>query len=338
MKKDKIFIGVVAILVLFSLSAFAQNKTAALIVNSDLMPNGFDKAMHDRLETIGYNVKVVPSTDIPSWFDVDSVNACDLLLISESIGSSSADPFIGTTTPVMHNEAYGWDNWHATIGASITWQNVGDVDIVNDTHPIAVEAGVSAGSVSFFDPATGTTTDYVSALAPGAEIIAQTTISQDYALIFTIDEGAELADNSLAPARFAGFSIPADLAVSYTASNMTDDAWALWEATIKWLTDASVNVDDKSVAATPAQFELAQNYPNPFNPRTKIEFSISKKAKVKLEVFDIKGGTVAILLDEVRTPGNYSAEFNGSNLSSGFYVYKLTADNISFSKKMLLLK
>ena len=88
MKKDKIFIGVVAILVLFSLSAFAQNKTAALIVNSDLMPNGFDKAMHDRLETIGYNVKVVPSTDIPSWFDVDSANAYDLLLISESISSS----------------------------------------------------------------------------------------------------------------------------------------------------------------------------------------------------------------------------------------------------------
>ena len=94
----------------------------------------------------------------------------------------------------------------------------------------------------------------------------------------------------------------------------------------------------ESAGLVPAEFTLEQNYPNPFNPTTKIEFSISKKAKVKLEVFDIKGGTVAILLDEVRTPGNYSVEFNGSNLSSGFYVYKLTTDNDTFSRKMLLLK
>ena len=94
----------------------------------------------------------------------------------------------------------------------------------------------------------------------------------------------------------------------------------------------------ESAGLVPAEFTLEQNYPNPFNPTTKIEFSISEKTKVKLEVFNIKGSSVAILLDEVRTPGNYSVEFNGSNLSSGFYVYKLTTDNDTFSRKMLLLK
>ena len=71
---------------------------------------------------------------------------------------------------------------------------------------------------------------------------------------------------------------------------------------------------------------------------TTIEFSFSKKSRVKLEVFDIQGRIVAILLDEVKQAGNYSVEFNGSNLSSGFYVYKLTTDNNTFTRKMLLMK
>ena len=209
--------------------------TAAMIVNPGDLSSGFDQAQYDRLVAMGYDVTVVPQSDVGSAFTIDDANTYDLLLISESISSSATDPLRGTTTPVMHNEGYGWDNWYLTTGASLGWQSGSDIDIVDATNPIVVEAGVGAGPLAFYSIADAWTTDAVSALAPGAELIAQITVdSADYAIIFTIDKGAELTDGNPAPARIAGFSITGSTA--HDASGMTDEAWALWDATINWLT------------------------------------------------------------------------------------------------------
>jgi hypothetical protein len=211
--------------------------TAAMIVNPGDLSSGFDQAQYDRLVSMGYEVNVVAQSDVGSVFTVDDANAVDLLLISESISSSAADPLRGTTTPVMHNEGYGWDNWYLTTGASPGWQSGSDVDIVNDTHPIAVDAGIGAGPLAFYSIGDAWTTDLVSALAPGAELLAQITVdTNDYAIIFTIDEGAELADGNSAPSRIAGFSITGS--TTYDANGITEDAWALWDATIHWLNPA----------------------------------------------------------------------------------------------------
>lgn len=218
-------------------SAAEPASTAAMIVNPDDLSSGFDQAQYDRLVSMGYEVTVVPQGDVGSAFTVDDANAVDLLIISESISSSAADPLRGTTTPVMHNEGYGWDNWYLTTGANLGWQSGSDVDIVNDTHPIAVDAGVGTGPLAFYSAGDAWTTDLVSALAPGAELIAQVTVDNaDYAIIFTIDEGAELTDGNPAPARIAGFSITGSTA--YDAGGMTDEAWALWDATVRWLDPA----------------------------------------------------------------------------------------------------
>jgi len=88
----------------------------------------------------------------------------------------------------------------------------------------------------------------------------------------------------------------------------------------------------------PDNFALFQNYPNPFNPSTKIDFSSPKKSHVKLEVFDVTGRKVATLIDEVKEAGNHSINFNGSNLSTGIYVYKLTTANNVAVRKMFLIK
>jgi hypothetical protein len=207
---------------------------AAMIVSDPNLSAGFDQAQHDRLESMGYAVKVVTSDDVGSAFTVDDADSCDLLLVSESIGSSAADPLIGTTTPTMHNESYGWDNWLLTTRTNSTWLSGSDVDIVNDTHAISEAAGLSAGSMPFYSLPSDWTTELVSALAPGAEIIAQVTSdSNDFAIVFVIDEGAELADGSVSGSRIAGFSLPGQ--AQLPAAVMTDDAWALWEATINWL-------------------------------------------------------------------------------------------------------
>ncbi len=85
-------------------------------------------------------------------------------------------------------------------------------------------------------------------------------------------------------------------------------------------------------------FSLYQNYPNPFNPSTKIKFVIPKSSFVSLKVYDILGREVATLLNEEKHPGSYEVEFDGSNLSSGIYFYRLQARDFSDTKKFILLK
>ncbi len=87
-----------------------------------------------------------------------------------------------------------------------------------------------------------------------------------------------------------------------------------------------------------SQFSLSQNYPNPFNPSTLISFTIPKESNVKLSVFNVLGEKVATLINEVKSSGTYKINFNGSNLASGIYVYRLEAGGYVSSKKMILIK
>jgi len=94
----------------------------------------------------------------------------------------------------------------------------------------------------------------------------------------------------------------------------------------------------------PTGYSLKQNYPNPFNPNSFIRFQITKLSDSKLVVFDILGKEIITLVNEKLDPGLYEAEFNGDNLPSGIYYYKLTiTENKNYmlyseTKKMVLVK
>ncbi|MEJ2194146.1 MAG: T9SS type A sorting domain-containing protein [Ignavibacteriaceae bacterium] len=88
----------------------------------------------------------------------------------------------------------------------------------------------------------------------------------------------------------------------------------------------------------PDQFALAQNYPNPFNPETVIEFQIPSNSMVNISVYNSIGEKVATLLNEQLEQGYYKRSFNGSNLPSGIYIYRLTANDEMFTRKMMLIK
>ncbi|MGE5456841.1 MAG: T9SS type A sorting domain-containing protein, partial [Methanococcaceae archaeon] len=88
----------------------------------------------------------------------------------------------------------------------------------------------------------------------------------------------------------------------------------------------------------PDEYTLNQNYPNPFNPATKISYSIPKEGNVKLTVYNLIGSRVAVLVDEYKPAGNYSIDFNGKDLSSGIYFYKLESGNFTSVKKLTFLK
>ncbi|MBC8478010.1 T9SS type A sorting domain-containing protein [bacterium] len=91
-------------------------------------------------------------------------------------------------------------------------------------------------------------------------------------------------------------------------------------------------------AAIPVTVSLAQNYPNPFNPTTTIEYSLSAPATVQLAIFNLLGEQVAILTEGLQAVGNHSVTFDGGDLTSGIYLYRLTSGEQNLTRKMVLVK
>ena len=85
-------------------------------------------------------------------------------------------------------------------------------------------------------------------------------------------------------------------------------------------------------------YELSQNYPNPFNPTTTIRFSIAHTGMTKLVIYDLLGREVTTLVNQVLTPGSYTAQFDAENMTSGAYFYVLTSGPTRLVKKMIFLK
>ena len=122
------------------------------------------------------------------------------------------------------------------------------------------------------------------------------------------------------------------------------DQIKITQANFSTETAAKVEVDGIDAPNNlPASFSLSQNYPNPFNPTTTIEFSIESNKFVNLDVYNILGQHVKSLIDQSLPAGAHSVKWDATNqqggrVSSGVYLYRLTVDNNTQSKKMLLLK
>ncbi|MFA5670164.1 MAG: T9SS type A sorting domain-containing protein [Balneolaceae bacterium] len=97
-------------------------------------------------------------------------------------------------------------------------------------------------------------------------------------------------------------------------------------------------VSNEVILEVASDFVLDQNYPNPFNPSTNINFHVPSQSPVTLKVFNMLGQEVATLVNQVKAAGSYTVSFDASNLSSGMYIYRLTAANTSITRKMMLLK
>lgn len=86
------------------------------------------------------------------------------------------------------------------------------------------------------------------------------------------------------------------------------------------------------------RFFLFQSYPNPFNPTTTIRFSLPQREYVTIKVFDVLGREIATLVNEEKTPGAYIVRFDGTNLSSNIYYYRVSAGQFTKTRSMILLK
>ncbi len=106
---------------------------------------------------------------------------------------------------------------------------------------------------------------------------------------------------------------------------------------LRWA-DLTNSVDDFKGQDVPQVFELSQNYPNPFNPVTTISYSLSQPGNITLVVYDISGKRVVTLVESKQTAGTYQVNWQPAVQASGVYFYRLTIDNHSVVRKMMLLR
>lgn len=129
----------------------------------------------------------------------------------------------------------------------------------------------------------------------------------------------------------AGNNIPSDIG---RAARLTISKEFGWE-----ISDGDgITVTTEEPNTSPDKFWLSQNYPNPFNPSTKIAFNVPIATTVKIDIFNSLGSHLQTILNKNILAGKYSIYFDASNYSSGTYFYKITADNFTETKKMVLIK
>ncbi|MEW6412118.1 MAG: C1 family peptidase [Candidatus Zixiibacteriota bacterium] len=137
--------------------------------------------------------------------------------------------------------------------------------------------------------------------------------------------------------------------LTYMSPTGTNGSW--WEmgagygvdVAIRARTSGTMDVYDSEPDQLPTQFRLGKNYPNPFNPSTIIEYSLTSRATVKLDVYNVLGQKIKTLVDATMPAGNHSVVWNGTDdsgnpVASGMYLYQIQAGVQTETRKMLLLK
>ena len=100
----------------------------------------------------------------------------------------------------------------------------------------------------------------------------------------------------------------------------------------------------ENIPLAPLEYSLSQNYPNPFNPSTSINYQLKELSTVTMEVFNILGQKIKVLIDnQVENPGQYRVIWDGTNqtgnrVATGVYIYRIRANSFVSSKKMILMK
>ncbi|MFZ1517533.1 MAG: T9SS type A sorting domain-containing protein [Ignavibacteriaceae bacterium] len=141
--------------------------------------------------------------------------------------------------------------------------------------------------------------------------------------------------NKLSVSQFLDFAVPGQFAYWWSLQRWVENVPFYFN--LKVVVKKNVtSVDD--LDSVPTEYQLHQNYPNPFNPVTTISYSIKEAGIVNLEVFNILGQKVSVLVNEFQEEGINSVTFDASTLPSGVYLYQLQSGNHFETKKMILTK
>ncbi|MBN1479873.1 T9SS C-terminal target domain-containing protein [candidate division KSB1 bacterium] len=316
--------------------AWAQEDVTSvlLVVGDDAVLNEGDQAILDRLETVfGFAVDLVNHETVDSTW----AEGMAFVYVSSTVSSGTiADKMKNVPVPVIMIEPYAQDDMGMTLDTdSLRFYQAyfRDMLILDETHFLA--AGLS-GEVIVSDnleiqSGQGVPNEngtIITEFVPWEEdnLVCNGTI-------YCYEKGALLADTTVAAER-RYFGAWNDVGVAY----LTEEGLKLWDASINWCLYKDKDSAVYSHIEQPKEFALAQNYPNPFNPSTNISFSLQQPSFVMLTVSDLRGRIVASLADGQLEAGEYYFTFDASGLASGVYIYTLSLDSQSISKKMTLLR
>ena len=121
-----------------------------------------------------------------------------------------------------------------------------------------------------------------------------------------------------------------DTSIFYNTAHYPDAGWVVMN-----VLPPILNVEEENLLSF---YELAQNFPNPFNPTTKIKYQLPEPVFVTIKVYDVLGNEIETLVNEEKIAGSYDVDFDGNELASGIYYYRITTGNFSQTKKMILIK
>ena len=186
--------------------------------------------------------------------------------------------------------------------------------------------------------------DEIAVLSSSKAVIGSGVVKSGQAVI------AVWGDNMLTPNVIEGAIEGEELTLMlWTSADQTEK-----QLTVTGLTDALVNKDvgtdlkyrenqvliamAKIAVNIPKEFMLCHNYPNPFNPTTTLEFGVPVDSKVKVEVYNLLGQLIAVLVNEVRPAGYYKVTFGSQSMPSGVYFYRMTAHQTAGGKPVLLFR
>jgi hypothetical protein len=292
------------------------------------------------------------SPDSASWITVDNVRATNNNPSIEVVNFSFELPGVG--------KIKGWDSNCSNPG----WTGASD-DIPgwNSAEPVwdsGVETGYTPtdGEYTAFlmggDTSTYQITNHLIRGSDDIELIVDARITWAATMmemkLFYVDTlgffndleinivelASDMAEYSVA---FKASNFPASVGnkLGIWFDNVSDSASWMGLDNVRLINSGATDV--KTSLINPKFYSLEQNYPNPFNPSTTISFSIPSSSIVTLTIYDIIGREVKTLINkETKNSGNYVVLFNGSNLPSGIYFYKLHADKFVVTKKMVLIK
>lgn len=279
-----------------------------------------------------------------SWTKISTISGGKINTISISESSPSTIYFgKGSLVYKTTNDGANWTSVSTGL-PSLTVTYI-DVSATDPSKVWVTFSGYTAGEKVYKSTNGGTTwTNYSGSLpnAP-ANCIVYRKSSSDGVYVGT-DVGVYYRNSTHADWIAFSSGLPnvgvRELEIHYGVQKLRAGTFGrgLWESQL----DSTVGIDPIS-SNIPDRFQLFQNYPNPFNPHTSIRYDIANKDHVKLTIYDMAGKQIRTLVNEVQTGGERlivwnGKDDNGQQVSSGIYIYELTAGSQKQSRKMVLIK